>query len=204
MERNDNSWVGAKSLMISLLLFAGCNLGLEPDIHEATVVEHREVYQTTEVYEVGWLTRGPINQGSWQYPPDVRVCAEAPVTKRRVEKALDFWRDLGYTFNNIYYNDVSAHCTQELFSYSTIIIDLIDGTHKEPALATTTTWIETETKEILKAKIVLKNRWGNVERILEHEFGHAFGWKDCNRTGHIMNHNWGLSGLDTSGLEKTK
>jgi predicted SprT family Zn-dependent metalloprotease len=79
---------------------------------------------------------------------------------------------------------------------------LIDGTHKEPALATTTTWIDSETRKILKAKIVLKNQWANVERILEHELGHAFGWKDYNRTGHLMNHNWSLSGLDTADLEK--
>ena len=204
MERDHDSRVGAKPAMIGLLLLAACNLGLQPDIHDATVIKSPRIEPTADIYEVGFLRRGPINQGSWKLPPDVRVCANAPITKQRVEKALDFWRELGYSFNEIYYNDVSRHCTEELFSYSTIIIDLIDGTHKEPALATTTTWIESETKRILKAKIVLKSRYGNVERILEHELGHAFGWKDCNRTGHIMNHNWGLSGLDTSGLEKAK
>jgi hypothetical protein len=201
MERDHDSRVGTKLTMMGFLLFVACNLGLEPVVHDVAVVTHREIYPTAEVYEAGLFRRGPINQGSWKFPPDVRVCANAPITKRRVEKALDFWRELGYSFNEIYYNDVSRHCTEELFSYSTIIIDLIDGTHKEPALATTTTWIESETKRILKAKIVLKSRYGNVERILEHELGHAFGWKDCNRSGHIMNHNWALSGLDTTGLK---
>tara|TARA_B100000686_G_C16766128_1_gene961916 strand:+ start:1007 stop:1576 length:570 start_codon:yes stop_codon:yes gene_type:complete len=187
--------------MIGLLLFLSCNT--EPVIHQAIVVE-KEILQINEhePYKAGILRRGPLKQGYWDRPPDVRVCATAPISQRRVEKGLDFWRKLGYSFGTVTYNDTTRHCVEDIFSYGTIIIDLIDGTHREPAVATTTTWIDSDTREILKAKIVMKSRWANVERVLEHEFGHAFGFKDYNREGHIMHHNWGLAGRNTRGLVK--
>ena len=161
-------------MMVLLLLF-GCNIAPITVIHEITAHEEQELHKTSESIDAGFLNRAPSSHGGWQYPPEIRVCATAPVSERRVKKALDFWRDLGYSFSRIYYNDVSRHCIESIFSYNTIIIDLIDGSHKEPALATTTSWIDRETREILKAKIALKNTWGEADRILEHELGHALG-----------------------------
>jgi len=172
-----------------------------PFVYETTAHEKQELHKTSETYEVGLFNTSPQSQGGWQLPPEVRVCATAPVSERRVKKALDFWRDLGYSFSKIYFNDVSRHCIETTFSYNTIIIDLIDGSHREPALATTTSWIDRETREILKAKIALKNSWGEAERILEHELGHALGWLDYNQTGHIMHHEWSRGGLNTTGVE---
>jgi len=189
--------------MISLLLFLGCNTAPQTFtfVYETAAHEEQEFHKTLETYEVELFNNPPQSHGSWQLPPDVRVCATAPVSERRVKKALDFWRDLGYNFSKIYFNDVSRHCIENVYSYNTIIIDLIDGSHREPALATTTSWIDRETREILKAKIALKNSWGEAERILEHELGHALGWPDYNQTGHIMHHQWSLGGLTTAGVE---
>jgi len=187
--------------MMPLLLFLGCNTAPIIVVQETSTHEERELHKVSETLDVSLFKWGPRSQGGWQYSPDVRVCATAPVTERRVKKALDFWRDLGYDFNRIYYNDVSRHCIENIFSYNTIIIDLIDGSHREPALATTTSWIDRETREILKAKIALKNTWGEADRILEHELGHALGWLDYNQTGHIMHHEWSRGGLNTTGVE---
>ena len=187
--------------MMFLLLLLGCSDAPVVVVQETTAHEQRQLHKVAEPLEAGLFTRFPQSQGGWDGTPDIRVCTTAPVSQQRVEKALDFWRKLGYSFGRIYYNDVSRHCIEEVFSYNTIIIDLIDGTHREPALATTTSWIDRETREILKAKIVLKNTWGNAERILEHEFGHALGWLDYNQTGHIMHHEWTKGGLNTAGVE---
>ena len=187
--------------MMSLLLLFGCNIAPIAVVHEITAHEEQELHKTSEPIDAGFLNRVPASHGGWRDNPDVRVCATAPVSERRVKKALDFWRDLGYSFSRIYYNDVSRHCIESIFSYNTIIIDLIDGSHKEPALATTTSWIDRETREILKAKIALKNTWGEAARILEHELGHALGWLDYNQTGHIMHHEWSRGGLNTTGVE---
>ena len=193
--------MGAKSLMMSLLLLFGCNVAPIAVVHEITAHEEQELHKTSEAIDAGFLNRAPESQGGWQLPPEVRVCVTAPVSERRVNKALDFWRELGYSFSRIYFNDISRHCIENVFSYNTIIIDLIDGSHREPALATTTSWIDRETREILKAKIALKNSWGEAERILEHELGHALGWLDYNQTGHIMHHEWSRGGLNTTGVE---
>jgi len=187
--------------MIAFLLFLGCSNAPVIVTQETTTHEERELHKVSETFDVSLFSRGPQSQGKWLYAPDVRVCATAPVTQQRVEKALDFWRRLGYNFNRVYYNDVSRHCITNIFSYNTIIIDLIDGNHIEPALATTTSWIDRETRELLKAKIALKNMWGDADRILEHEFGHALGWLDYNQTGHIMHHEWSRGGLTTTGVE---
>ena len=193
--------MGAKSAMMSLLLLLGCTNAPVLVVQETTTHEERELHKISETIDASFFNRGPQSQGGWQFAPDVRVCATAPISQRRVEKGLDFWRELGYSFGRIYYNDVSRHCIETTFSYNTIIIDLIDGTHREPALATTTSWIDRETREILKAKIALKNTWGEADRILEHELGHAFGWLDYNQTGHIMHHEWSRGGLNTAGVE---
>jgi hypothetical protein len=187
--------------MMSLLLLFGCNIAPITVVHEITTHEERELHKASEPIDASFFNRTPESHGGWRDNPDVRVCATAPVSERRVKKALDFWRDLGYSFSRIYYNDVSRHCIENIFSYNTIIIDLIDGSHREPALATTTSWIDRETREILKAKIALKNTWGEAARILEHELGHALGWLDYNQTGHIMHHEWSRGGLNTTGVE---
>jgi len=210
--------------MIAFLLYIACSgAGISYVDYDATVasqskVEHyvgpwahgallpatgekRVVHEAISPVEVGILNRNPQSQGFWDTPPDVRVCASAPVTRRRVDISLDFWRNLGYTFNKIYYNDISIYCIGDVFSYNIITIDLIDGSHQEPALATTTTWIDRESRVILKAKVVLKSEWANTERLLEHELGHALGWLDYSQMGHIMHHEWSLGGLNTAGVE---
>ena len=187
--------------MMAWLLFIGCNTAPDPFLRAIPAHDKHELHKISETVDISLFNRDPQSQGGWQYPPEVRVCATAPVSERRVHKALDFWRDLGYDFSRIYFNDVSRHCIETTFSYNTIIIDLIDGTHREPALATTTSWIDRETREILKAKVALKNTWGEADRILEHELGHALGWLDYNQTGHIMHHEWSRGGLNTAGVE---
>jgi len=187
--------------MFFLSLILGCTAPGESTIQKTIGHDVSEVHKVSDTLPVAFWNKGPQRQGGWKYSPDVRVCKTAPVSASRIEKSLDFWRDLGYIFGRVYFNDISEHCIQGTFSYNTIIVDLIDGTHREPALATTTTWIDQETRGIRKAKIVLKNQWANVERVLEHEFGHALGWLDYNQTGHIMHHEWSRGGLNTTGVE---
>ena len=74
----------------------------------------------------------------------------------------------------------------------------IDRTH----LGTTKTWWRTDTGEIFKAKIEIKVGWENRPRILEHELGHALGFKDNNSTGHMMNHAWDRGGYKKKGLQR--
>ena len=57
-------------------------------------------------------------------------------------------------------------------------------------------------KARLVPKIEIKIGWENKPRVLEHEIGHALGFKDNNTTGHIMNHAWNRGGYKKKGLQR--
>jgi len=148
-------------------------------------------------------------EGCWEQPPDILICRGGPVDKRRVLRALSYWERIGYAFGTVT-NAPSAHygCATNVVPRSTIMIDVPSqnfqfGKH----IGTTRTWRDTARHcgtmpLIFKAKIEIIPAWGDTERILEHEFGHALGWNDINSTGHIMNAAWSLGGYTTSGLKQ--
>tara|TARA_Y100000296_G_C5142014_1_gene241615 strand:- start:23 stop:832 length:810 start_codon:yes stop_codon:yes gene_type:complete len=152
-------------------------------------------------FNVPFINPEPISQGKWEFAPRILVCDTAPVSEQRVRRAVKFWEDLGYEFGPIKFNDTSVHCFQNVFSYGYIIIDLVGSRHRSKAVATTTGWFEPITREIYKMKIVIESGWADSERVLEHELGHALGWRDYNQTGHIMNHNWSRGGMNAEGVE---
>ena len=149
------------------------------------------------------FSRAPVQQTRWAVKPTIRVCVSSGVTRTRVEKAMKFWQDLGYEFDGLLIVDINSRpCHSDLMYFGEIVITLPDQTfNMSHALGTTRVWFDTETNEITKANIQIMTQWTDSERILEHELGHALGWLDVNQTGHIMNHNWSLGGLNTTGVE---
>ena len=150
------------------------------------------------------ITLGPpVRKGTWIVEPTIIICANAPVREDRVKRAVDFWKNLGYNLGEIVVaepNDFS--CVREIILIGEIIIDLVGQDFLvTDHLAITRTWIHKETNEILKAKIEIMSGWGNSERIMEHELGHALGWRDYNRLGHIMHEQWDIGGHNTKGLK---
>ena len=87
-------------------------------------------------------------------------------------------------------------------SYNEILVDIPSQDFKfGDHLGTTRIWWKTETGEILKSKIEIVTGWENSERIIEHEIGHALGFKDNNIVGHLMNKVWTKGGYNRRGLE---
>ena len=162
-------------------------------------IDKLETAATESSFTVGHPTRA----GDWIVKPDIIICPNAPVRPDRVKQAVDFWKKLGYTFNEITVaepNDFS--CAREIILIGEIIIDLAGQDFlMSEHLAVTKTWIRKDTNEILKARIEIMSGWGNSERIMEHELGHALGWRDYNRIGHLMNSNWPMGGHDIKGLK---
>tara|TARA_R100000234_G_scaffold92326_1_gene60531 strand:+ start:7471 stop:8085 length:615 start_codon:yes stop_codon:yes gene_type:complete len=147
--------------------------------------------------------KGPAKNGHWTVAPNIYVCVHAPVSQHRLERALDFWKKLGYSFGDVYYNDESFGCVNERLGYGGITIDLIGQKFKEPNIGMTWNWKDNKTNEIVKSRIEMKNSWGRSPRVLEHEIGHALGWLDFKKRNHIMNHSWIDGGIDTHGLRHT-
>ena len=142
------------------------------------------------------------NNLSWERPPDILICSQSNVKTERVRKATRYWTNLGYDFGTInralpgnfrcingdpYLNEIIIDIPSQSFSF---------GEH----LGTTRTWWRTDTGQIIKAKIEIASGWENAERVLEHELGHAIGWKDNNIQGHIMNRSWTNGGSSGRGL----
>ena len=141
---------------------------------------------------------------SWTMVPNILICNSSRATEYRVEKATVFWKTLGHSFGEIYKAPRdNMHCVSGEPPFATIMIDIPSqdfnfGSH----LGTTKMWWHTGTGEILKSKIEIKTGWESSERIIEHEIGHALGYKDNSITGHMMNRAWTKGGYKKKGLQR--
>ena len=146
----------------------------------------------------------PPQVAKWGLTPTVIVCEHAPVTKSQVDKAVRFWKDLGYRFYNTQYkHDPLNKCLSEN-PKGYIIIHLVTLGVKmaETALAQTHFFIDNATSQVEYAVIYL--RPDVRETVLEHELGHALGFLHFNKINHLMNEKWMMGGWDTEGLRKAR
>ena len=154
--------------------------------------------------DAGLVFGPPVQAAEWHYEPTVIICPGAPVKPHRVEQAVEFWRKLGYDIGEVIVADEKDFsCVREIILRGEILINLSGQDFRMSRhLAITKTWIHKDTNQILKAKIEIMAGWGDSERIMEHEIGHALGWRDYNQTGHIMHSEWDRGGYNVKGLKK--
>jgi len=153
--------------------------------------------------------KDPEKLGEWVDPPDIVVCSTAPVSLKQIKRAVKFWEKLGYNFGSI---TIALHnnyqCAIGEAGANQIMIDIpsqsffTDERWNAPTkVGLTRLFVDTNTNTIFKAKIEIMSNWGGAQRILEHELGHALGWKDWDQIGHIMHSNWSQGGYNTKGLK---
>ncbi len=146
--------------------------------------------------------RRAVQEGRWMLTPDILLCDNGPVTVSRVERAVRYWERLGYTFGAIRQAlPGNMDCATNEASHGTITIDIPSqsfnfGSH----LGSTRAWRYTANNVIFKARIEIIPSWGDSERILEHEIGHALGWMDMSSPGHIMHRAWASGGHNSTGV----
>ena len=148
----------------------------------------------------------PSKEGFWEDPPDIILCKAAPYSTRRVEKAISFWKNLNHKLGDVKVTDQFNACIDEnqKFMRSHIIIKLRGQKFDESKYAVTTTYKIAKTDMIIAAVIQLQNFSTDIDWVLEHEIGHALGWKHHNLPGHLMNYKAELGGWSTKGLKLTK
>ena len=144
----------------------------------------------------------PKREGYWEDPPDVVICKDAPYTLSRVEKAVRFWKSLNHKIGNVSKSDYFQVCVDpnRKFARNTIVIKLRGQKFDESKYAVTSTYKIVNSEEIVGAVIQLQGYATEINWVLEHEFGHALGWRHYNVNGHIMNDKaqlggWGIKGL---------
>jgi hypothetical protein len=136
--------------------------------------------------------------------PDIMICNNSGASVYRVKKAVSYWQSLGYSFGSVYkVSRDNISCITGIPLYSTIMIDIpSQGFNFGKHLGTTKTWWLTNSGEILKAKIEIQPGWELSERVIEHEIGHALGFKDNSIVGHMMNGAWIKGGYKKKGLQR--
>ena len=125
----------------------------------------------------------PVQEGKWQMIPTVYVCPNAPVSKSRVERAMNIWKRHGFETNGPIMNSTTPACLNGTYSFGNF---------------------DKTTHEVLGARIEIKEKWANKDRVLEHEFGHAFGWKHYARRYHLMHPIHDVGGWDMTGLRNKR
>ena len=145
----------------------------------------------------------PPQVGSWKLTPTVIVCQYAPVERNQIDKAVDFWKKLGYRFYRTQYKYDPLNKCQSKAPKGYIVIHLTTLGVKmdESSLAQTHFYVDNQTGEIDWAVIYMKDA---RETVLEHEIGHALGFLHFNKINHLMNEKWTMGGWDKDGLENKR
>tara|TARA_B100000085_G_C18319703_1_gene421760 strand:+ start:19 stop:555 length:537 start_codon:yes stop_codon:yes gene_type:complete len=141
----------------------------------------------------------PKQQYQWKVTPTVRVCKTTEMPLYRVQQAIHYWENLGYNFDGIYY-DSKPDCMEPRFGE--IIITLPEAGFSDAHIAATRVYTRIKSGEIAKVKIFILPKHTKKPRVLEHEIGHALGWKHYPQKFHIMHPEWELSGYANNGVRK--
>jgi len=152
------------------------------------------------------ILRDPIKHGDWTKTPMVFICKEAPVQEHEVARAISFWREMGYDLVGPFVDEGEIDaCMANNYVYSrgNIIIQLRGQRFNDEMLAMTTTFRVEKTDELVGAIIELQGFAQDRERILEHELGHALGWKHYNKYGHLMHEDYTMGGWNIYGLKES-
>ncbi len=145
----------------------------------------------------------PPRIGQWKYTPTVVVCSGAPVTVKAVEQAVVWWKLHGHPFfGTVGTDDPLGKCQAEYpEGFITIHVGKQQMFTDGDELAETHFYVDEETQQISWAKVFLKS--APLERIVEHELGHALGFMHTMRAGHMMYPTWLRGGWGDRGLEST-
>ena len=139
----------------------------------------------------------------WKITPIVKVCKVLPIPNSRVERALDYWRRLGYTFEEVIYDDESMSCAGRPL-FGEIVITIPGQKFNYDNIALTRRSANKEMNMILYAEVHMQAKYITKERVLEHEIGHALGWDHTARRYHMMHRTWDFGGHDSIGLNNKR
>jgi hypothetical protein len=143
--------------------------------------------------------------GRWDYPPLIKVCNDVDIDLERLEKAIIFWRSLGYEIAGPI-KDLTGLCHS---SIGHIVIrnpsgqELSHSISKDHLATTIVSKWDFYPEELAGAEIYfqttnsVKMKW-----VIEHEIGHALGWLHSSKSGHLMNSRYKFIGSEIDGISK--
>lgn len=143
--------------------------------------------------------------GFWNFQesPEIIVC-DFIVPLEKVKNATKFWEKLGYKFSEVRLEKSLDECFSAEPKYGQIRIRMINSNEileMNNMIAMTRLRSNSKNFNILSADIIVHGFISQKELALEHEIGHALGWKHTNVRGHIMNPVWEKIGEISKGMK---
>ena len=140
----------------------------------------------------------PPQPYKWHSPPIVRVCSGDKDVWNRVDTALDFYRQLGHEFGVVVYGDKNGDSCDGSSPFSITIRQALFS-NKDLRGQTTT---RSSGDLILRADVkILYGHTGADNLIMEHELGHALGYKHIECRGHVMYPHTNRLGTNVAGMK---
>jgi hypothetical protein len=128
----------------------------------------------------------------WEHPPIVVDCTYGSLDKKRLNSAIDFWREYDHYILYTELNPTEKMCNLDQM-HGFIIIKNATLTYN--VLGVTSRY--TNMKGIINSALIEINIGdANLERLLEHELGHAFGYRHLNIDHHIMHSDYDAAGWE--------
>ena len=158
-----------------------------------------EGFLRISLFEEALVIGKPRQTASWSMIPSVRICTSTGVSFVRASAAIRHWENKGYSFGAV---TVDPHVTCNEPKYGEIVITLPDTSYDASQMASTRIYTERQTNNIVKVKILILPQNARKERVLEHEIGHALGWRHYNQKYHIMNSTWQNGGYNAYGIRR--
>ena len=124
----------------------------------------------------------------WEQQPDIVMCKDTKVKEETLEKAINFWQQIGY---NVPENITKKYCGHELHVPGEIRItgqrDL--DTVRYYGMTDRKYYAKNNTAYLLSVNIKLEVDAANNLELLIHELGHSLGIEhEENDESHIMHH----------------
>jgi hypothetical protein len=141
----------------------------------------------------------PQQSAAWTAHPKIRVCGSTGISYSRINQAARYWEKAGYIFETVRKDPLSSCMNAH---HGEIIITIPETGFANQHMASTRIYTDTQTGDIVRAKIQILPKHARKERVIEHEIGHALGWRHYRQKFHIMHPNWHLGGYDRTGIRK--
>ena len=119
---------------------------------------------------------------SWSGKPIIANCYSNDLTEEKIKSSFGFWKEHGDEYEFIVMNAPEGICNHDML-YGFI---LIKKQNNIPGDALAKTKVEIRYMKIRSAVIYLEPGTYNIQWLLEHEAGHAFGYKHIEEVGNIM------------------
>jgi len=118
----------------------------------------------------------------WVSDPIVVNCYGSDLSEEKIKNSFDFWREYGDSYEFILQDPPESMCQNDLLHGFILIKKRKNLSGK--ALAKTK--VKIEYMKIRAATIYLETGTYNIQWLLEHEAGHAYGYKHIEALGNIM------------------